>query len=62
MGVAQQKLTRNQDKYTRISKILVSVKAGIQHLYEKLDCVNVLYSILINNYLVSSATFGSNQR
>ena len=33
---AQNKYERNKDKLERINKVLVSAKAGIEHLYEKL--------------------------
>ena len=31
------KCDRTKLKYERVSKILVNVKAGIEHLYEKLE-------------------------
>merc|ERR1711918_186410 len=32
---------RNKAKYERIAKVLVNVKAGVQHLYERLESVPV---------------------
>lgn len=36
---AQQRYERHRHKYERLSKILINVKAGIQHLSDKLDTV-----------------------
>merc|ERR1711988_976402 len=41
LSEANSKCERNKAKYERIAKILVNVKAGVQHLYDRLDSVNV---------------------
>ncbi len=38
---ALNKLERNKNKHDRISKILVDVKAGIEHLYENLEGIDL---------------------
>merc|ERR1711959_368326 len=39
LSEANSKCERNKAKYERIAKVLVNVKAGVQHLYERLDSV-----------------------
>merc|ERR1712054_547336 len=41
LSEANSKCERNKAKYERIAKVLVNVKAGVQHLYDKLEGVNV---------------------
>ena len=40
---ANNKCERTKLKYERVSKILVNVKAGIEHIYEKLEFFKVNY-------------------
>jgi hypothetical protein len=37
LAAASQRLTRGKDKYERLARILIGVKAGIDHLTEKLS-------------------------
>lgn len=39
LAEAQTKCERNRIKYERLAKILVNVKAGIEHLADKLESV-----------------------
>merc|ERR1711959_694261 len=41
LSEANSKCERNKAKYERIAKVLVNVKAGVQHLYVRLESVNV---------------------
>lgn len=41
LSEAHSKCERNKAKYERIAKVLVNVKAGVQHLYDKLEGVTV---------------------
>merc|ERR1719324_2148445 len=41
LSEANFKCERNKAKYERIAKVLVNVKAGVQHLYERLETINV---------------------
>jgi len=41
LSEANSKCERNKAKYERIAKVLVNVKAGVQHLYERLETINV---------------------
>merc|ERR1712070_652681 len=41
LSEANSKCERNKAKYERIAKVLVNVKAGVQHLYERLESVPV---------------------
>ena len=41
LSEANSKCERNKAKYERIAKVLVNVKAGVQHLYERLEVINV---------------------
>lgn len=41
LAVATASCERNRVKSERLTKILVNVKAGIQHLYEKLEVVDI---------------------
>merc|ERR1711998_91222 len=42
LSEANSKCERNKAKYERIAKVLVNVKAGVQHLYERLEPINVM--------------------
>lgn len=41
LSEANSKCERNKAKYERIAKVLVNVKAGVQHLFERLDPVEL---------------------
>merc|ERR1711988_1694448 len=41
LSEANSKCERNKAKYERIAKVLVNVKAGVQHLYERLEVIHV---------------------
>merc|ERR1712188_266818 len=41
LSEANSKCERNKAKYERIAKVLVNVKAGVQHLYDRLEGVNI---------------------
>lgn len=41
LSEANSKCERNKAKYERIAKVLVNVKAGVQHLYDRLESINV---------------------
>merc|ERR1711959_401727 len=41
LSEANSKCERNKAKYERIAKVLVNVKAGVQHLYDKLEAITV---------------------
>lgn len=41
LSEANSKCERNKAKYERIAKVLVNVKAGVQHLFERLDVVEL---------------------
>lgn len=39
--LSQNKYDRNKDKLVRINKVLVNAKAGIEHIYEKLQDIKI---------------------
>jgi hypothetical protein len=41
LSEANSQCERNKAKYERIAKVLVNVKAGVQHLYDRLETVNI---------------------
>merc|ERR1711865_832577 len=41
LSEANSKCERNKAKYERIAKVLVNVKAGVQHLFERLEVVDL---------------------
>merc|ERR1711959_680301 len=41
LSEANSKCERNRAKYERIAKVLVNVKAGVQHLFERLEIVDL---------------------